>query len=135
MAAACLLWGITSIVTGQTTSFAVICAMRFLLGIVTSATEPTAFSILGDYFPRRLRTTANSLMTTASYIGYGLSTLLILSIQRFGWRQSYIIIGSAGIIMSIVGFLAIKEPERGIQIRLAMEEKLRNDEEKDELEK
>ena len=95
-----------------------------------SATEPTAFSILGDYFPKRFRTTANSLMNTAHYIGYGLSTLLILSVQRFGWRQSYIIIGSAGIIMSIVGFLIIKEPERGFQIRLALEAKLRKDEEK-----
>ena len=95
-----------------------------------SATEPTAFSILGDYFPKRLRTTANSLMNTANYIGYGLSTLIILLIQKFGWRQSYTIIGGAGIAMSVAGFFLIKEPERGIQIRLAYEAKLRKEEEK-----
>ena len=32
--------------------------------------------------------------------------------------------------MSVLGFLVIKEPERGIQIRLAYEAKLRKDEEK-----
>ena len=118
LAVACLLWSITSLVTAQTNSFVVLCFMRFLLGICVSATEPTAFSILGDYFPKKMRATANSLMTTACFIGYGLSTIVILLIQRFGWRQSYTIIGSAGILMSIVGFLVIKEPERGIQIRL-----------------
>lgn len=120
----------TSLVTAQTSSFAVLCLMRFILGMCVSATEPTAFSILGDYFPKRLRTTANSLMNTANYIGYGLSTLIILLIQKFGWRQSYTLIGSAGIIISVLGFLVIKEPERGIQIRLAYEAKLRKDEEK-----
>ena len=114
LAVACLLWSITSLVTAQTNSFAVLCFMRFLLGICVSATDPTAFSILGDYFPKKMRTTANSFMTTACFIGYGLSTIVILLIQRFGWRQSYTIIGSAGILMSIVGFLVIKEPERGI---------------------
>ena len=32
--------------------------------------------------------------------------------------------------MSVVSFLVIKEPERGVQIRLAYEAKLRKDEEK-----
>ena len=80
LSVACLLWGLTSLVTAQTSSFAVLCLMRFILGMCVSATEPTAFSILGDYFPKRFRTTANSLMNTANYIGYGLSTLLILCI-------------------------------------------------------
>ena len=62
LAVACLMWGVTSLVTSQTTSFAVLCLCRFLLGVCVSATEPTAFSILGDYFPKRLRTTANALM-------------------------------------------------------------------------
>ena len=88
--------------------------MRFLLGMFVSATEPTAFSILGDYFPKRLRTTANSFMMTACFIGYGLSTLLILLIQSYGWRHTYAIIGSIGVVMSIIGYFLIKEPERGI---------------------
>ena len=62
LAVACLMWGVTSLVTAQTNSFAVLCLCRFLLGVCVSATEPTAFSILGDYFPKRLRTTANALM-------------------------------------------------------------------------
>jgi MFS family permease len=54
--------------------------MRFITGMCVSATEPASFSILGDYFPKRLRTTANSLMNTASYLGSGISSLIVLAV-------------------------------------------------------
>jgi MFS family permease len=74
------MWSITSIISGSTSSFLVLCIMRFITGMCVSATEPASFSILGDYFPKRLRTTANSLMNTASYLGSGISSLIVLAV-------------------------------------------------------
>lgn len=54
--------------------------MRFVTGACVSATDPAAFSILGDYFPKRLRSTANSLMNTGSYLGAGFSSLIVLMV-------------------------------------------------------
>jgi len=109
----CLCWSITSIVSGSTNSIIVLCLMRFILGICVSATEPASYSILGDYFPKRFRTTANAFMNTASYLGAGLSSLIVLIVANYGWRVSYISVGLMGIFIAFAGFLFIKEPERG----------------------
>ena len=85
----CLVWSIASIISGSTSSFAVLCLMRFVTGACVSATDPAAFSILGDYFPKNMRSTANSLMNTGSYLGAGFSSLLVLAVSNFGWRASY----------------------------------------------
>lgn len=76
----CFLWSLTSIITGSTNSFAVLCLMRFILGLCISGTEPSCYSMLGDYFPQRMRTVANSLLSTGHYIGAGLISLSILII-------------------------------------------------------
>ena len=64
-------------------------------------------------------------MNAGQYVGYGLATLLILSVKSFGWRQSYVLLGLSAVVMAVVSFLVIKEPERGYQIRLETEAKLR----------
>ena len=93
--------------------------MRFITGMCVSATEPAAFSILGDYFPKRLRTTANSVMNTATYVGSGLASLIVLIVAQYGWRSAYYGVGAASLVLGISAFLFVKEPERGIQLKLA----------------
>lgn len=77
---ACLVWSLTSIVSGSTNSFMILCLMRFITGMCVSATDPACYSILGDYFPKRLRTTANSVMNTGHYLGSGVASLIVLII-------------------------------------------------------
>ena len=117
----CLCWSITSIISGSTNSIIVLCLMRFILGICVSATEPASYSILGDYFPKRYRTTANAFMNTASYLGAGLSSLIVLIVSNYGWRVSYISVGLMGILIAAAGLLFIKEPERGFQLQFVFE--------------
>lgn len=51
MSLVCFLWSMTALITGATNSFAVLVVMRFLLGLCIAGTEPSAYSMLGDYFP------------------------------------------------------------------------------------
>jgi len=51
LAGACIIWGLTQIISGSTSSFAVMIGMRFILGLFVSMVEPAAFSLMGDYFP------------------------------------------------------------------------------------
>ena len=113
LAGACLAWGLSSLITGTTNSFLIVYMMRFITGMAVSATEPAAFSILGDYFPRRLRTTANSVMNTATYLGSGLSSLIVLIVTQYGWRAAYQGVGIVGSIIALLAFFVIREPERG----------------------
>ena len=80
LSAVCLSWSLTALATGATNSFAVLCLMRFMLGLSIAGTEPSCYSMLGDYFPSRMRTTANSLLNTAHYIGAGIISLSVLVI-------------------------------------------------------
>lgn len=84
-----------------------------------------------------MRTTANSLLNTAHYIGAGLISLSVLVIQKYGWRNCYRLVGGMGIVLSALTFFLVKEPERGRQIRILMQNKLREreDEQANEPEK
>ena len=118
----CLAWSLASVISGTTSSFLVLCAMRFITGACVSATEPASLSILGDYFPKNKRSTANSLLTTGSYIGTGYASLSVLAVAKYGWRASYVYLGLISAISAILTFFSVKEPERGIQAKLEQQD-------------
>lgn len=77
---AIFIWSASTVISGVTNTYAILFLMRFILGLCVSATEPVGFSLLGDFFPRKFRTTANAIIGTGGYIGGGLSSLLIVVI-------------------------------------------------------
>ena len=111
---ALFLWSASTVISGTTSSFAVLFGMRFILGLFVSATEPAGFSLLGDFFPRKVRTTANAIVGTGAYIGGGLSSLLIVVIAQFGWRGAYLVNGGIGLAVAALGFFILKAPQRGM---------------------
>mmetsp|Transcript_38 Transcript_38/g.69 ORF Transcript_38/g.69 Transcript_38/m.69 type:complete len:197 (-) Transcript_38:109-699(-) len=125
---ACIVWSLSTILSGFTDSFYVLCLMRFVLGMSVSCTDPAAYSILGDYFPKRLRSTSNSIMNTANYIGAGISSLIVLVVAKFGWRFSYQLVGGMGLVFGLLNLFLVREPERGIQTKLEVQAKLREEE-------
>jgi len=112
---ATIIWSLTSIISGTTNSFAVLFLMRFLLGCFVSATEPVGFSLVGDYFPKNMRTTANSIIGTATYIGSASAALILFLTRSFGWRKAYLCTGGFGLIIGILGLIFIKDPKKGLQ--------------------
>lgn len=42
---------------------------------------------------------------------------------QFGWRFAYTAIGASGVFFGLLTLLALREPERGYQIRLAFQQK------------
>jgi len=111
---AVIAFSMSTLVSSVTTSFGVLLLMRFFLGALVSATEPAAFSMLGDLFPRTVRTTANSIVGTGSYLGSGLASLLIMITGTYGWRAAYFSKAVFGLVTGFFAFLVLKEPERGM---------------------
>lgn len=99
--------------TGFCDSFLVLAAMRVVHGMVNSASNPFSFSLITDYFPPDKRATANSMIHSGQYIGSALSSISILLIQKFGWRNTYGLMGLFSAIISAGIFFFVKEPERG----------------------
>lgn len=109
----CVLWSLTTLGTGLIDSFAMLYIFRFLLGVFEAAYNPSAYSLISDYFHPKYRTTANSVYNCAIYLGGGLASLASVIINIVGWRVTYDIIGIIGVVSGILGFILIKEPKRG----------------------
>ena len=114
LAGACIIWSLTQIISGATNSFAVLVAMRFMLGLFVSVVEPAAFSLMGDYFPSSVRTFANSIIGTGAYLGNAGGALLVGVVSTYGWRAAYYVKGGVGVLIGILAFLLIREPRKGL---------------------
>lgn len=77
MAAAALTMGGVAFVD----SFLLLAASRFILGTISSVFNPMSFSLLTDYFPADRRATANSIVQSGNYVGWGLSSISIMAIK------------------------------------------------------
>jgi MFS family permease len=77
---------IFQVTTGMVNSFLLLAILRFLHGAVSSAINPLAYSLLADYFPQDKRSTANSILSSANFIGIALSSMTIILIKSIGWR-------------------------------------------------
>lgn len=68
-------------------------------GAMNSATNPLAYSLVSDYIPPERRATANSILSTAIYSGISLSSLSILLVKNYGWRNSLSFLGLVGVAL------------------------------------
>lgn len=111
LCAAVAIAGISSIITGVVDSFPVLMAMRFVHGFCFSMTIPLIATLVHRFFPRDYRGRANSILYSANYIGTAISSLSILLIGLFGWRNIYNIMGICGISIAIITTILLKKKE------------------------
>ena len=98
--------------TGAFNSLLLLAVFRFLHGALSSSINPLAFSLVSDYFPPERRTTANSILSAANFVGIALSSMTILLIKEVGWRASYITMGGMGLLAGSA-MMFLKDPVRG----------------------
>ena len=96
-------------VSGITSSFGIICAMRIFHGALSSATDPLSYSLVADYFPPDKRGTPNAILSSGNFIGIALSCMSILFIKSFGWRSTYLLMGIVGISAASLGALVVRD--------------------------
>jgi MFS family permease len=84
-----MLGGVTQFMSGSVNSFPFLCAMRVLHGSLNAATTPLSYSLVADYVPPEKRATANSILSSAIYLGISCSSLSILLIKSSGWRWTF----------------------------------------------
>lgn len=91
-------WNLTSFGTAAAHTFGMIAVMRMCFGLFSAFSSPISYSLIADYFPPQKRTIANALFTSASFFGIAFATLSQLLIGSVGWRQTYGIVGTYGLI-------------------------------------
>ena len=69
-------WSLMTALSGTARGFGSLAAFRIGVGVGESSASPAAFSMLGDYFPPRLRATAVAIYSSGVYIGAGIGIFL-----------------------------------------------------------
>lgn len=75
--------------------------------------NPTAYSMIADYFPPEKRTFANAVFGLAIYFGGAMASLSTILVTSVGWRFTYILIAFISMGISVLGVFFIFNPKRG----------------------
>ena len=114
--------------SGTARNFGSLAAFRIGVGVGESSASPAAFSMLGDYFPPRLRATAVAIYSSGVYIGAGIGLFLGgLIVDSWnagvrptgnapfglaGWQAAFFVVGLPGLLMAL-WVRTLREPVRG----------------------
>ena len=107
-------WSAMTAVCGLVQNFSQLLIARILVGVGEAGATPPSHSLISDYYPRGERATALAIHTMATPAGVMLGFLIGgLITERFGWRVALFSFGGPGIIVAVLIYLLLKEPQRG----------------------
>lgn len=106
-------WSLMTVASGFASSFVFLVTARFFVGVSQSALSPAVYSLLADYFPPEKRARVFSVYASGIFVGVGLSFLIGGSVaEAYDWREAMKIVGWPGLVIGVIGFLLIREPDR-----------------------
>jgi MFS family permease len=109
--------GITAL-TAAAPNFGTLVAIRSALGFGQAITEPSAASLVADYYPADRRGTAFSVQQALLFVGFGLGVGIGGVVgAHWGWRAAFLTVGTPGVLIAIAVY-RLKEPRRGHGDRL-----------------
>ncbi len=126
MSAGLAIWSAFTALSGFARSFAVLSVARVGVGVGEATASPSAYSLISDWFPKRMRATALAIYSSGLYVGGGVSLLIGGAIvERWnssypvdapfglaGWQAAFVIVGLPGIVLALLVF-TLREPLRG----------------------
>lgn len=130
------LWSAMTAFSGFARDAATLTVARIGVGVGEATASPSAYSLISDWFPARLRATALAIYSSGLYIGGGISLAIggvivdqwnaafpegdpVLGLA--GWQAAFIAVGIPGLLLAI-WVLTLREPVRGAIDGLATEE-------------
>ncbi|WP_459622305.1 MFS transporter [Burkholderia sp. 3C] len=106
-------WSVFTVATGAARGLGQLVGMRLMLGAGEAAAIPSFAKVAFNWFPRRERGLASSIFDSGSRVGSALSLPLVAwLISQVGWRGSFIVTGSLGIVWAAAWWFIYRDPER-----------------------
>lgn len=120
------LWSTMTAFSGFARTGGMLAAARIGVGVGEATASPAAYSLISDYFPKRLRATALAIYSSGLYVGGGISLGIGgLIVQRWnhawpqggplglhGWQAAFLIVGLPGLLVAL-WIATLREPARG----------------------
>ncbi|WP_202901714.1 MFS transporter [Bryobacter aggregatus] len=105
-----LWWSGFTALTGAVSNFYLLLLTRFLFGIGEAGAYPNAASTISRWFPKSQRARAASVVWAASRLGGAVSPFLVIPIQQaYGWRASFYIFGSIGLVWVAIWYFWFRD--------------------------
>lgn len=126
MTAGLAVWSAFTALSGFARSFTTLSIARIGVGVGEATASPSAYSLISDWFPKKMRATALAIYSSGLYIGGGVSLLIGGAIVEnwneafptdaplglVGWQAAFIIVGLPGVLLAMLVF-TLREPLRG----------------------
>jgi MFS family permease len=107
-------WSSIAVVTSLSRTFRQLFSFMALEGLGETFYFPASMSMISDYHGMRTRSRAMGAHQTSVYVGtIGGGFFAGLIGQRYGWRWSFVLFGSLGILLGFVLERLLREPQRG----------------------
>ncbi|HEY2356147.1 MAG TPA: MFS transporter [Phenylobacterium sp.] len=111
---AIVIWSGFTALCGAATSFAMLGAFRFGVGIGEAGLSPPAHSLISDYFEPKKRASALSVYSFGIPLGTMIGAVAGgLMAKYLGWRVAFVAVGLPGVLIALALKLLVKEPPRG----------------------
>jgi len=108
-----IVWSVMTTLCGLTQTFWQLVAARLGVGAGEAGAMPPAQSLLADYFPPEKRSGAMGIFMMASSMGYAGGLILGGYIaQHYGWRNAFLFVGIAGLLLGPIALSVLKEPRK-----------------------
>jgi predicted MFS family arabinose efflux permease len=114
--ATCLgLFGLMSALCGTATNSWRLLLFRMGVGVGDGGFGPPVASLVGDHYPPERRASAMSMIWLGAPAGVVCGSMLGgWMAQNVSWRAAFVIIGVSGVLVSVIAFLTLREPRRGM---------------------
>lgn len=111
-------WSLITALTAAAQNFGQLLGLRALLGFGQAVTEPSANSLLSDYYPTNERGRVFAWQQVLFFVGAGVGLAVGGFVgPRFGWHWAFIVVGPPGIVIALLAY-TLREPRRGYGDRL-----------------
>ncbi|XP_074029617.1 probable sulfoacetate transporter SauU [Leptinotarsa decemlineata] len=112
-----VVFGVAIIISGGVTEYWQLVVLRMIMAAGESGCNPLATGILSDIFPEEKRALVMSVFNWGIYGGYGIAFPVgryVPQMNSFdlGWRVTYYGAGIVAIILALLTWFTLKEPER-----------------------
>ena len=120
------LWSAMTALSGLAQNGVMLAAARLGVGIGEATASPSAYSLISDWFPKKMRGTALAIYSAGLYLGGGISLAIGgLIVERWnaahpsggafglvGWQVAFMAVGIPGLLLAIWVY-SLREPVRG----------------------
>jgi MFS family permease len=114
VAASLIVWSAFTVCCALAVSYWQFLLSRIGAGVGEAGATPPSTSLVSDCFPAERRAMALSVFALGAPIGAWLAAAVAgAAAQSYGWRAAFYALGVPGVLLGVLFFLTIREPQRG----------------------